>query len=130
MANAVTPWKPLSDLGHDDMFKSIGGGKQFSANSPLNAPPNTVRRIPTREREMATPAPTNVCPVIIKTKIHDKVDTFRGYNDNFKKKLSTKDKAMRASRRWSSEGPFKVENINTAETRAYAARLLQVWKGV
>ena len=40
-------WKPLSDLGYDDMFKSIGGGKQFSASSPLNAPPNTVRRIPT-----------------------------------------------------------------------------------
>ena len=120
LANAVTPWKPLSDLGHDDTFKSIGGGKQFSStNSPLNAPPNTVRRIPTREREMATPAPTNVCPVIIKTKIHDKVDTFRGHNDNFKKKLSTKDKAMRASRRMVVlKDLLKLKILNTAETRS------------
>ena len=32
---------------------------------------------------MATPAPTHVCPVIIKTKIHEKVDTFRGHDDKF-----------------------------------------------
>ena len=36
---------------------------------------------------MATPAPTHVCPVIIKTKIHEKVDTFRGHDDKFSKKL-------------------------------------------
>ena len=60
------------------MFKTT-----ITKNSPLNAPPNTVRRIKSRERAMATPAPTHVCPVIIKTKIHEKVDTFRGHDDKF-----------------------------------------------
>ena len=51
------------------MFKTT-----ITKNSPLNAPPNTVRRIKSRERAMATPAPSsnfiqvqyleNVCIVI------------------------------------------------------------------
>ena len=96
------------------MFKTT-----ITKNSPLNAPPNTVRRIKSRERAMATPAPTHVCPVIIKTKIHEKVDTFRGHDDKFSKKLSTKDKAMKASRRLVLlKDLLKLKIINTSESRS------------
>eukprot|EP00943_MAST-04B_sp_MAST-4B-sp1_P006149 g6149.t1 len=90
-----------------------------SVNSPLNAPPNTVRRIKSREKAMATPAPTNVCPVIIKPKAPEKVEKYRGHDDKFKKKLSTKDKAMKASRRLVTlKDLLKLKILNSSETRA------------